>query len=278
MRFMLRNLTNLAQFSVRRSARNMSTLPDVHHLPQLHSTLEQAKRFAAYRAVDENLDYLNHRVIGVGSGSTVIYVAERLGQYLLDPKYAVHASQFVCIPTGFQSKGLILTNGLRLGTIEQHPSLDIVFDGADEVDVNLQLIKGGGGCLFQEKLVSTSAAKFVVVADYRKRSPKYLGTNWVKGVPIEVVPTSYIRVLSDLKTKLKCKNAVLRQGAPAKAGPVVTDNCNFIIDADFGEIEHPEILHRDIKMLVGVVETGLFIDNASKAYFGNPDGSVDLRV
>ncbi|SCU94083.1 LAFA_0F19746g1_1 [Lachancea sp. 'fantastica'] len=278
---MLRNSSRYVQF-VRSNARSfglkMSPLPDVKNLPALHSTLEQAKRFAAYRAVDENLDYANHRVIGVGSGSTVIYVAERLGQYLLDPKFSIYASQFVCIPTGFQSKELILMNGLRLGSIEQYPALDIVFDGADEVDVNLQLIKGGGGCLFQEKLVSTSAAKFIVVADYRKRSPKYLGTNWVKGVPIEVVPSGYTRVLNDLRTKLKCKNAVLRQGAPAKAGPVVTDNCNFIIDADFGEIEHPENLHRDIKMLVGVVETGLFIDNAQKAYFGNPDGSVELQV
>ena len=275
---MLRQLNSLVYSSARRFVSRMSSIPDVRNLPALHSTLEQAKRVAAYRAVDENLDYLNHRVIGVGSGSTVIYVAERLGQYLLDPKFSVYASQFVCIPTGFQSKELILTNGLQLGSVEQYPVIDIVFDGADEVDVNLQLIKGGGGCLFQEKLVSTSASKFVVVADYRKRSPKYLGTNWVKGVPIEVVPTSYIRVLNDLRTKLKCKNAVLRQGAPAKAGPVVTDNCNFIIDAHFGEIEHPEKLHQEIKMLVGVVETGLFIDNASKAYFGNPDGSVEMQV
>lgn len=254
----------------------MSSLPDIKSLSALHSTLEEAKRAAAYRAVDENLDLQRHRVIGVGSGSTVIYVAERLGQYLLDPKFSIFASQFVCIPTGFQSKELILMNGLQLGSIDQYPTVDIVFDGADEVDANLQLIKGGGGCLFQEKLVSTSAAKFVVVADYRKRSPKYLGTNWVKGVPIEVVPSGYVRVLKDLKVKLKCENAVLRQGAPAKAGPVVTDNCNFIIDAHFGEIEDPAKLHQDIKMLVGVVETGLFIDNASKAYFGNPDGSVDL--
>ncbi|SCW02057.1 LAFE_0E13212g1_1 [Lachancea fermentati] len=269
------NFNKLLHTSVRRGLK-MSSLPDIKSLSALHSTLEEAKRAAAYRAVDENLDLQRHRVIGVGSGSTVIYVAERLGQYLLDPKFSIFASQFVCIPTGFQSKELILMNGLQLGSIDQYPTVDIVFDGADEVDANLQLIKGGGGCLFQEKLVSTSAAKFVVVADYRKRSPKYLGTNWVKGVPIEVVPSGYVRVLKDLKVKLKCENAVLRQGAPAKAGPVVTDNCNFIIDAHFGEIEDPAKLHQDIKMLVGVVETGLFIDNASKAYFGNPDGSVDL--
>ncbi|QEU59620.1 Rki1 [Kluyveromyces lactis] len=246
-------------------------LSDLNKLPPLADQLEQAKRIAAYRAVDENFDAKTHKVVGVGSGTTVVYVAERLGEYI-DEK-----TNFVCIPTGFQSKQLILSNKLQLGVIEQFPEVDIAFDGADEVDADLQLIKGGGACLFQEKLVSTSAKKFIVVADSRKKSPKYLGTSWKKGVPIEVVPSSYVRVLSDLKNKLNCKSAVVRQGGSAKAGPVVTDNCNFIIDADFGEITDPRKLHQDIKLLVGVVETGLFIDNAEKAYFGYPDGSVDLQ-
>ena len=247
-------------------------LSDLSKLPPLSDQLEQAKRTAAYRAVDENFDAKIHKVVGVGSGTTVVYVAERLGEYVND------SSNFVCIPTGFQSKHLILSNRLQLGSIEQYPEIDIAFDGADEVDENLQLIKGGGACLFQEKLVSTSAKKFIVVADSRKRSPKHLGTNWKRGVPIEVVPSSYVHVLTALKDRLHCKSAIVRQGGSAKAGPVVTDNCNFIIDADFGEIADPRKLHQDIKMLVGVVETGLFIDNAEKAYFGSPDGSVELQV
>lgn len=246
-------------------------LIDISALPVLADQLEQAKRIAAYRAVDENFDRTAHKVVGVGSGTTVVYVAERLGQYVNE------SSNFICIPTGFQSKQLILANNLQLGSIEQYPEVDIAFDGADEVDENMQLIKGGGACLFQEKLVSTSAKKFVIVADSRKKSPKYLGTNWKKGVPIEVVPGSYVRVLSDLKTKLNCVSATLRQGGAAKAGPVVTDNSNFIIDADFGEIQDPRHLHEQIKLLVGVVETGLFIDNACKSYFGFPDGSVQLQ-
>lgn len=260
--------------SFSRNLKNITTkmpLTDLSTLPPLSDKLEQAKRIAAYRAVDENFDVNTHKVVGVGSGTTVVYVAERLGQYVDD------TTDFVCIPTGFQSKQLILSNKLGLGAIEQFPVIDIAFDGADEVDKDLQLIKGGGACLFQEKLISTSAKKFIVVADSRKLSPKYLGTNWKRGVPIEVVPNSYVRVLSDLKQKLNCKSADVRQGGSAKAGPVVTDNCNFIIDADFGEIVDPRKLHQDIKLLVGVVETGLFIDNASKAYFGFPDGSVQLK-
>lgn len=127
----------------------MSAIPDINSLAKLANPLEDAKRTAAYRAVDENLDVNAHKIIGIGSGSTVVYVAERLGQYRKDPSFSQQVSQFVCIPTGFQSRQLILDNGLQLGSIEQHPSIDIAFDGADEVDHNLQLIKGGGACLFQ---------------------------------------------------------------------------------------------------------------------------------
>lgn len=255
--------------------RNIMPLLDINNLPPLENPLEEAKRVAAYRAVDENLDCQKHKVIGVGSGTTVVYVAERLAQYNRDPVFAQKV-QFVCIPTGFQSQQLIVGNRLSLGSIDQYPNVDIAFDGADEVDANLQLIKGGGACLFQEKLVSTSTDKFIIVADSRKKSPQYLGTSWKKGVPIEVVPSSYVRVLKDLREKLGSRKAEVRQGGSAKAGPVVTDNSNFIIDADFGEIEDPKKLHQDIKMLVGVVETGLFIDNACKAYFGNADGTVEV--
>ncbi|CCE63645.1 hypothetical protein TPHA_0F01610 [Tetrapisispora phaffii CBS 4417] len=249
------------------------TVPDVSSLPALSDPLETAKRLAAYRAIDENVDFKNDKVIGIGSGSTVVYAAERLGQYLKDLKYTECVSKFICIPTGFQSRALILDNGLKLGTVDNYPEIDVAFDGADEVDTNLQLIKGGGACLFQEKLVSTSAKKFIVIADHRKQSPHYLGTNWTKGIPIEVVPAAYVRVQNDLK-KLGAHKIVLRQGTPAKAGPVVTDNNNFLIDADFGQLEDPKSLYFKILTLVGVVEVGLFIDNAERVYFGNSDGSV----
>ncbi|CCH59022.1 hypothetical protein TBLA_0B01785 [Henningerozyma blattae CBS 6284] len=247
-------------------------------LPTLPNPLEEAKRSAAYRAVDENLDFFNHKVIGIGSGSTVVYVAERIGQYLKDENYSKYVSKFICISTGFQSKRLILDNGLNFGVVEQYPDIDIAFDGADEVDENLQLIKGGGACLFQEKLISTSAKKFIVVADHRKKSPKNLCTNWTNGIPIEVVPSAYVRVKNDLLNKLNAKNVNIRQGGSFKAGPIVTDNNNFIIDVNFnGIINNPKQLHSEIKSLIGVVETGLFIDNAMKAYFGNSDGTVELQ-
>ena len=227
---------------------------------------KQAKKNAAYKAVDENLPQ-NAKVVGLGSGSTVVYVAERLGQL-------PNKSDFVCIPTGFQSKHLIITNGLNLGTIEQFPAIDIAFDGADECDESLNLIKGGGACLFQEKLVAGAARKFVVVADYRKKSSA-LGVKWTAGVPIEIVPNAYVKVMADLKRMGACA-VTLRQGMPAKAGPVIRENSNFLLDADFGRIENPKALHAQIKALVGVVETGLFVAMAQKAYFGEEKGDVSL--
>lgn len=232
----------------------------------MSSLVEQAKKSAAYKAVDDNLTELA-KVIGVGSGSTVVYVAERLGQH---PK----KQSFVCLATGFQSKQLIIDNGLNLGTIEQYPEVDIAFDGADECDEQLNLIKGGGACLFQEKLVASSASKFIVVADDRKKL-KILGSQWTKGVPIEIVPNSYARVILDLKA-LGAKRVELRSGLPGKAGPVVTDNNNFLVDADFGEIANPTKLHEQIKALVGVVETGIFTKIASKSYFGEATGEVTV--
>ncbi|CAN3374216.1 ribose-5-phosphate isomerase [Diutina rugosa] len=230
------------------------------------SGVEAAKKLAAYRAVDENLPQ-DAKVVGVGSGSTVVYVAERLGQ---NP----NKKQFVCVPTGFQSKNLIIENGLTLGSIEQFPDVDIAFDGADEADKNLNLIKGGGACLFQEKLVAQSAKTFIVVADYRKKS-ETVGTEWKQGVPIEVVPSAYVSVTKKLY-ELGAKKVTLRDGMPKKAGPVVTDNNNSILDADFGPIANPAQLHEKIKLLVGVVDTGLFCNMAKKVYFGEEDGQVSV--
>lgn len=129
------------------------------------SLVESAKRLAAFQAVD---DYLlpEHRFIGIGSGSTVVYVVEAIvakGPEFYQP--------MTFIPTGSQSKGLIRTAGLRLANLDERPivdgqlsELDICFDGADEVDQDLNLIKGGGACLFQEKLVAVAAKKFIAVA------------------------------------------------------------------------------------------------------------------
>ncbi|KAL0072943.1 ribose-5-phosphate isomerase [Phycomyces blakesleeanus] len=230
------------------------------------SSVEIGKQRAAHQAVD---DYINSecKVVGIGSGSTVVYAVERILQ-------RPELKDIIYVPTSFQSKLLIVEGGLTMGSIEQYPDIDVTIDGADEVDSQLNVIKGGGACQFQEKLVAEAAKKFVIIADYRKKSSQ-LGTEWTKGVPVEVVPIAYKSVMKSIENlSQKPLKSTLRM-AINKAGPVVTDNGNFVIDAHFGGIEDPAQLLREMKLLTGVYEVGLFCNMAEIAYFGEADGSVN---
>ncbi|KAK4887089.1 hypothetical protein RN001_003360 [Aquatica leii] len=115
-------------------------------------------------------------MIGIGSGSTIVYAVERLTE-----KVANEQLKVVCIPTSFQAKQLIVQHKLTLGDLDAYPELDLCIDGADEVDLKLCLIKGGGGCLLQEKIVASCAQDLVIIADYTKDS-KRLGDQYKKGL------------------------------------------------------------------------------------------------
>ncbi|XP_061896587.1 ribose-5-phosphate isomerase-like [Entelurus aequoreus] len=211
----------------------------------------------------------NNQVVGVGSGSTIVYAVDRLAERVRQEKLNI-----VCVPTSFQARQLILQHGLVLSDLDRHPELDVAIDGADEVDAHLTLIKGGGGCLTQEKIVAGCAKHFIVIADYRKDS-KALGQQWKKGVPIEVVPMAYVPVSRRI-VQLFGGEANLRM-AVSKAGPVVTDNSNFILDWKFVGAQKWKDINCAIKMIPGVVETGLFVGMAERAYFGMEDGNVLMR-
>lgn len=231
------------------------------------SLIEDAKRRAAYAAIDENV--ADNMSIGVGSGSTIVYAVERLAARVKSESLRV-----VCVPTSFQARELIIAHALPLSDLDRTPELDVAFDGADECDAALNLIKGGGGCLFQEKLVASVAKRLFIVADHRKESA-VLGSKWRQGVPIEVVPMARVPVTRRLLA-LGAKAATTRTGS-GKAGPVVSDNGNFIIDADFGDIVDPAALDAQLRAIVGVVETGLFVKMTTKVYFGAEDGSVKSK-
>uniref|UniRef100_A0A672HX32 ribose-5-phosphate isomerase n=1 Tax=Salarias fasciatus TaxID=181472 RepID=A0A672HX32_SALFA len=211
----------------------------------------------------------NNQVVGVGSGSTIVYAVDRLAERVRQEKLNI-----VCVPTSFQARQLILQHGLTLSDLDRHPELDVAIDGADEVDADLTLIKGGGGCLTQEKIVAGCAKHFVVIADFRKDSTS-LGQQWKKGVPIEVIPMAYVPVSRAVARRFGGE-ANLRM-AVSKAGPVVTDNCNFILDWKFERAQNWKEVNTAIKMIPGVVETGLFVNMAERAYFGMEDGSVQVR-
>ncbi|XP_051942442.1 ribose-5-phosphate isomerase [Hippocampus zosterae] len=228
---------------------------------------EEAKKQAAYTAVDNHVQ--NNQVVGIGSGSTIVYAVDRLAERVRQEKLNI-----ICVPTSFQARQLILKHGLMLSDLDRNPELDVAIDGADEVDADLTLIKGGGGCLTQEKIVAGCARHFVVIADYRKDS-KVMGEQWKKGVPIEVVPMAHVPVSRKI-VQLFGGGVNLRMGV-SKAGPVVTDNGNFILDWKFERVHRWKDVHQAIKMIPGVVETGLFVGMAERAYFGTEDGRVEVR-
>ena len=169
----------------------------------------------------------------------------------------------LCIPTSFQSRQLLLKHDLKITDLETNQHIDLTIDGADEVDKDLNCIKGGGGCHLQEKIVAYCADKFVIIADSRKKSQK-LGQNWEFGIPIEVLPSAYRMVLATIEKKYGGK-CVLRESnvSRTKAGPVVTDNGNFILDWMFETKDDNDndnydwkTINTSIKMIPGVIETG----------------------
>lgn len=202
------------------------------------------------------------QVLGIGTGSTVEIFIKLLGK-----KLAKEGTRVLGVPTSYQSAYLASENGIQLTTLDEHPRLDLAVDGADEVDKDLNLIKGGGAALTKEKIVDSSAVRFVVIAD----SSKYVDRLGSKtAVPIEVLPIARLPVMKRLK--ILGGEPRLRDGGDRKDGPLVTDNGNFIIDADFGEIADVRTLEFEMKRIPGIVEVGLFINMAHTAFLGDESG------
>lgn len=181
----------------------------------------------------------------------------------------------ICVPTSFQARQLILDHGLILSDLDRTPELDLVIDGADEVDKDMVLIKGGGACLLQEKIVASCAKRMVVIADYTKDS-QLLGEQYKKGIPIEVVPMAWVPIANRIKRDFG--GAVKLRDGISKAGPCVTDNGNFILDwTEFSMDSDWAAVNGKLLQWPGVVETGLFVKMAERAYFGGADGNVTVR-
>lgn len=208
------------------------------------------------------------------------YVLDHLVKRINDMNLSIK-----CIPTSLQAKQLIYDYNLPITELDCNPVIDITIDGADEVDRNLVAIKGGGACLTQEKVVAFATKKFIVVADSRKKS-EYLGQFWTAGIPIEVIPMAYQPVKQYLSQTFGCNPAdVLIRIGKQKAGPVITDNGNLILDWKYPFEQAREYsseqwieLSNKIKLVPGVVETGIFGNMIKKAYFGQSNGEVDVMV
>ncbi|KAH8418346.1 hypothetical protein KR222_002649 [Zaprionus bogoriensis] len=231
--------------------------------------LDAAKVVAARAAVDHWITE-ETKVVGIGSGSTIVFAVERIAERVWKEGGLV---DMICVPSSFQARQLILDHNLNLGDLDRNPKIDVYIDGADEVDSHMVLIKGGGGCLMQEKIVASCAKNVIIIADYTKKSLR-LGEQWCKGIPIEVAPMAHVPV--KLKVEALYGGEAKLRTALMKAGPIVTDNGNFLLDWKFvakREYDWEEV-NQAIIMIPGVMETGLFVKMATKCYFGMADGSV----
>jgi len=201
-----------------------------------------SKRNAGYHAAGMVEDGM---VIGLGTGSTVFFAMERLGERIVQDGLSI-----VGVPTSYQAAIRARQYGIPLTSLDEHPELDIAIDGADQVDPALHLIKGRGAAHLREKCVCDAADRVLIVVD-----PTKMVETLNAPVPVEVLPFASAGVLRRLAA-LGAAPA-LRDGVK-KDGPVVTDNGNFIVDCDFGALADPKSLEAAIAAIPGALECGLF--------------------
>jgi ribose 5-phosphate isomerase A len=199
------------------------------------------------------------KVVGLGSGSTVSFIVREMAK--LPDKRSI---EFV--PTSLQIKLEAEKSSLRIADENTIPDMDIVFDGADQIDSKYNMIKGGGGALLREKILISAAKKVVIVADASK-----FVNSLSKSVPIEVHPMARSLVINKLE-EMEGK-PVLRK--LDKGYPFVTENGNLILDVLFPTIADPKKMEIELKNIAGVLEVGIFTRRADIYYKAKTDGSFD---
>ncbi|WP_297486852.1 ribose-5-phosphate isomerase RpiA [Thermococcus sp.] len=225
--------------------------------------VEAMKRAAAEEALKFVEDEM---VVGLGTGSTASYFIELLGKRVREEGLEVYG-----IPTSYQSRLLAIENGIPLLSLDQADAIDIAVDGADEVDPELNLIKGRGAALTMEKIIEYRAGTFIVLVDEGKLVSR-LGER--AAVPIEVIPAAWRAIAEEIE--IFNATAELRM-AKNKDGPVVTENGNFILDARFAKIEDPLDMEVELNTIPGVVENGIFADIADVVIVGGKEGVKRLE-
>ena len=200
--------------------------------------------------------------IGIGTGTTMEWMIKALG------KKVNSGLEIRAVSTSQASKELAEQLNIPLIELNDAAKIQLAIDGADEIDPQLQLIKGGGGALFQEKMVAAAAEEFVVIADHTKLVTQLGGYP----LPVEVMIFNWKQVEKQL-AKLIGKPQQLR--LKKDGAPFVTDHGNYIIDISFGSIDNPDALNQVLHDIPGVIETGLFLGMAGKALIGYPDGQTE---
>jgi ribose 5-phosphate isomerase A len=207
-------------------------------------------------------------IVGLGTGSTTAYAIEYLGNRLKSGEI----KDIKGVPTSFQAEVLAKQYGIPLTTLDAIDHIDIAIDGADEVDPQKNLIKGGGAAHTREKIVDSLANQFIVVVDGNKLVDR-LGSTFL--LPVEVIPMAIAPVMRAIE-KLGGKPE-LRMGVK-KAGPVITDQGNMVVDVKFDSIDNPAELEKTLNNIPGVLENGLFVGVADIVLVGEvKDGQPVVR-
>jgi len=229
-----------------------------------HETQQDIWKRLAAEAAAEQVE--SGMVVGIGTGSTAAYMIQALARRIQAGLKIVGA-----VPTSEATERLARSLGIPLTDLDTYPELDLAIDGADELDDHLNLIKGGGGALLREKIVAAAAHRFVVIADITKQVTQ-LGLKAV--LPVEVIPFAVTPVCRRLQAI--GASVQVRQ----RSNQVfLTDNGNVILDCSFAHgISDPADLEARIRRIVGVVESGLFLNMAERALIGGPEGVKQIMT
>jgi len=231
------------------------------------SPIDKAKFVAAKRAVDYVEDGMR---VGLGTGSTSAWMVRCLGEMVREDGIRVTG-----VATSSRTADLARQVGVPISTLDEVKWLDLTIDGADEYDPRLNLIKGGGGALLQEKIVATASDQMIVIAD----TGKQVDTLGAFPLPVEVIPFGWQtskalieEMLANLEVTGRSVSLRLDNGAPYR-----TDENNFILDLHLRQIADPHQVSMVLNQVPGVVENGLFLDICDIVVIGGGDGSVEVR-
>ena len=236
-------------------------------MPTDLSPIDKAKFVSARRAVDFVEDGMK---LGLGTGSTAAWMVRCLAERIREEGLRVQG-----VPTSTRTAELARQLGVPVVSLDEAKWLDLTIDGADEVDLNLNLIKGGGAALLQEKIVATASDQMIVIADAAKEVAQ-LGAF---PLPVEVIPFGWQTTKALIEETLVSMDVLNRDCTLRMNGaaPLVTDEANYIIDLHLKRIGNARQLAMVLNQIPGVVENGLFIDICDIVVLGNADGRVTVR-